>query len=729
MMRAEVDRGLRSLREVNAEGRGFPLNRDYLYGSYFFRFLAERYGERAIRSFIDNYSSNVVPFKVQSNAIASTGKGMDVLWVEYHDWLRQRVSAESGAPVSGDVLLRAFSLSAPVITASGTRWYVASNGYTRPRLVRQAPGEKPRTLRETEAGTRLAAYEDDAVLASEQEICENHNLLYNLDRIDARGQRSAISRCQRDRFAAAMASGRVAAIRVEAGEATVRLLGDGDGRVLYRARPGETISGLAAFGDRVVVTALREGLWALLDVSAGHPTVLLADEAVKHSPRFGASVDEIFFVADYGRRYDVWSWRRGAASLARWTRSAYGVREISAPVNGELLLTTIEADGVALRLHRLPATPLEQRGAQRKLPAAPPAAEALALPDRPYSAWQTLRPTAWAPIVQIADGAVALGALTYGIDALEVHQYFLAPLVEITQGELLGHAEYLYDGRHGLLADRTLTVRASEPDGSRRKIKAYSVKEDAQWVSLWRALALNQRWYWGLGAALAQERFHDLDVGSSLVKNERVVGLVVGVDTRRAQWLSEGPSQGQELRLFAETSRGLGAAYSGNVYRADWRGHLPLAKTVLALRWNEAYGQRDAEAFELGGSKSDEVILLPVLNERDFALRGYTTGTPSLMGHRARVTTLEWRAPLVDIDRHLMVPPIGINRLALNLFLDVGAAWEHGDTPHYRRGVGMELMNEPRFGYLFGLQLRAGVAKGLDAGGSTKIYLRAGRSF
>ena len=156
---------------------------------------------------------------------------------------------------------------------------------------------------------------------------------------------------------------------------------------------------------------------------------------------------------------------------------------------------------------------------------------------------------------------------------------------------------------------------------------------------------------------------------------------------------------------------------------------LPLGRTVLALRWNEAYGQRDAEPFELGGSKSDEVILLPILNQRDFALRGYTTGTPSLMGHRARVTTVEWRAPLADIDRHFMVPPLGINRVALNLFADVGAAWEHGDMPHYRRGVGVELVSEPRFGYIFGTTLRAGVAKGLDPAGSTKIYLRIGRSF
>jgi len=56
------------------------------------------------------------------------------------------------------------------------------------------------------------------------------------------------------------------------------------------------------------------------------------------------------------------------------------------------------------------------------------------------------------------------------------------------------------------------------------------------------------------GAALEQEKLHQVDDGTSPVQNERVLGLVAGVDTRRAQWLSEGPSQGQWLRLFAETS-------------------------------------------------------------------------------------------------------------------------------------------------------------------------------
>jgi hypothetical protein len=731
MMRAEVARGLRSLREVNAEGRGFPLNRDYLYGSYFFAFLRERYGEDAISRFVENYSWNMLPFKVYSNPVALTGKPMDALWLDYQDWLRARFPSAPASPVQGDVLLRAFSLSSPVLTPGGARWYVQADGYTKPKLMRQAAGEAPRAVRDTERDTRLTAGAADNVLASQLEICRNHNLLYDLHEVDPRGRRTRITQCARHRFAAPLDDGRIAALSVSAGDAEVVVLERGKiVRSLYRAAPGESISGLAAKGSRVVVTSLRDGQWALLDISEGRPAVLAVDEAVKHSPRFGDTADEVFFVADYGKAYDVWSWQRGSPALSRWTRSAFGVREISAPVRGELLLTTIEADGDVLRLHRLPQAPLERRSVQLQVSAASTARAApREVDDRPYSPWPSLRPTAWAPLVQIADGAVALGAVVFGLDALELHQYLLAPMVELTQGELLGRAEYNYDGRHGVVANRTLTVRASEPDGSSTKIKAYSIKQNGQWVSLWRHLALNQRWYWGLGAALEEEKFYDLALGTSRVQNERVFGLVGGFDSRRRQWLSEGPSQGQELRLFAETSRGLGADFGGNVYRADWRGHLPVGKTVLGLRWNEAYGQPAAERFELGGSKSDDVILLPELNQRDFALRGYSLGTPALTGHRARIATLEWRAPLADIDRHLMVPPIGINRVALNLFLDVGAAWDRDNPRDYHRGIGAELVSEPRFGYLFGLQARAGVAKGLDETGSTKIYLRLGRSF
>jgi hypothetical protein len=730
MMRAEVARGLRSLAEINADGRGFPLNRNYLYGGYFFAFLRERYSDAAIIEFVNSYSGKLFWFPVDSNPESATGKTMTELWEEYHDWLQGRFAPKSDtASHEGEILARHWTVFSPVLSPNGDRWYIQGNGYTLPDLMRQARDGKASTVRETEGETRAIAFGADSVLLSQLEVCDNYNIYYDLYRVDARGSRKRLTECSRNRFAAPLDDGRIVAVRLLGVTAEVVLL-DAAGktlRTLYRAAPAESIVGLAAKQDVVVISTLRGGQWSLVDVGGGQPVVLLSDSSIKHSPRFGASSDQIFFIADYGKVYNVWSLNRGARSLQRWTQATNGVREMSAPVDGEILLVTIEADGDALRSYRLPAEPLERRASAVATPGEARAEMPFAGEDVPYSPWSSLRPHAWVPILDLADGMFAVGAAVFGMDALGLHQYYVAPLYEVTQNELLGAVEYLYDYRHGFSASRTMTVKATNSDET--EIRRYRIKEDVQWVSTWRHLALNRRFYWGLGAAVDQEKDYEVDGATTPLVRQRVAALVAGVDTRRQQYLSEGPSQGQWLRLFVETSQKLKADYDGNVVRADWRAHLPISRSVLSLRWNEGYGTSSAQPFELGGSKSDEYILLPRLNERSFALRGYTSGEASLIGHRSRVVTAEWRVPLADLDRHAMTPPAGINRLSLNAFYDLGAAWEHGGSPDYHRGFGIELLAEPRLIYVFGWQFRAGVAKGLDQGGETKVYLHTGRSF
>ncbi len=743
MMRAEAARGLRSLREVNAEGRGFPLNRDYLYGGYFFAFLAERYGPNAVTDYVEHYSENLLPFRVESNPALVTGKPMSVLWLEYEDWLRARfapASADAAQGSVGEIVARAWSLTSPALGSDGALWYVEHDGYTRPRLMRRPAGAGAAAVREVEAGTRISTNARGDALLAQPEICDNYNYFYDLYLSSPDGRRERLTRCSRFRFAAPLDDGRIVALRIVGGEAEVAVLG-ADGALqgtLYRAAPGEMLTGLAAKGERVVVTRWRDGRWALSEIAGGKELVLVEDDAVKHSPRFGESADEIYFVADYGRVYNVWSWRPDQRRLARWTQAPFGVREISAPAGGEIFLTTIEADGDILRRLRLAQAPLETRAPAVAPAAAPAAAQAAGLgPDRPYAPWSSLLPRSWFPLAEIADGEVALGVQTFGQDALGLHQYALAPLFEFTQHEQLGSAAYVYDGRHGVLLDRRMTVKASSAkDGSGnslsdRKIDAYTIDEDAQWVSTWRHVSLGTSLYWGLGAALDRARFHEVGVGASSPHDERVGALVAGIDTRRRQWLSEGPSQGQQLRLFAETSNGLGGDFSGNVYRGDWRAFLPIRSTVLSLRWNEVYAQPEARPIELGGSFSEETYgyALPVLNQRQFPLRGYRSGEAGLTGHRARLGTLEWRMPLADVDRHFLVPPAGLNRVSLNLFVDSGAAWDSAAERRYHRGYGAELMSELRLGYLLEVQVRLGVAKGIDEFGRTMGYLRVGRSF
>src|SRR5436190_2825987 len=268
MMRAEAARGFRSLSEVNADGRGFPLNRNYLYGSYFFLFLRERYGEDAPVRFVENYSQNLIPFKVESNPVAVTGKPMDALWSDYEGWLRTRFSPRPA--VEGDVLARAWSISSPVLTQDGARWYIQGDGYVHPKVMRQAPGGEPRAIRQTEDDTRLTAFGADGVLMSQLEICRNYNLLYDLRAVSASGQQSTIAECGRYRLAAPLEDGRIAAIVASTGSGEVVLLDHGKPlRSLYRAAAGEIISGIASKSGRIVITALRNERSRLLDISDG----------------------------------------------------------------------------------------------------------------------------------------------------------------------------------------------------------------------------------------------------------------------------------------------------------------------------------------------------------------------------------------------------------------------------------------------------------------------------
>jgi outer membrane translocation and assembly module TamA len=76
-----------------------------------------------------------------------------------------------------------------------------------------------------------------------------------------------------------------------------------------------------------------------------------------------------------------------------------------------------------------------------------------------------------------------------------------------------------------------------------------------------------------------------------------------------------------------------------------------------------------------------------------------------------------------------MVPPAGLNRVSMDVFMDGGSAWDDAASQRYFKSAGIELLSEVRVGYQLGAQLRAGVARGLETPGRTTWYLHIGRSF
>jgi len=242
-------------------------------------------------------------------------------------------------------------------------------------------------------------------------------------------------------------------------------------------------------------------------------------------------------------------------------------------------------------------------------------------------------------------------------------------------------------------------------------------------------LRVERRLLLGVGAALDKTDRIVVDGATTTPADSKLAAAYLDYDTRNDNWLSEGFNRGYRLRALYETYGPFSSDYDGNLWRFDGEGYLPLGRSVLAARAIEVRAHGFTERFQLGGAITVLPLAVPTLNERDLPLRGYRGSEAELRGRNVRLGTVEFRTPIMDIDRHAMVPPVGINRLSANVFFDIGTAWDTGSPSRYYRGVGVEAVGEIKLAYLLELQGRVGVAVGLDKPGTTRVYAAFGRQF
>jgi hypothetical protein len=794
-LRAQAAGGFLSLDEINSDGRALPITKNYLYGAYFFDFLARRHGPEASRKFVERYSGNwpFVP-RLESGPLEATGKTMDALWDEFLADLAHQVDLRAGdlrrqpqaagQAVAGPL----FDVSAVVALPSGAALAVLDDGVRAPHLVRVASDGTQQKLRRVNRGTRLSATPEGRVLVLQPDICQGYYLVYDVYRLDAERSLTQLTSCARLRRAA-LAGESMVAIQHDAG--LTRLLElDAAGRevrVLVPAVAGTDLIDVAASPDgrRVQFIAKTEGDWRVLELDlaasnpapnpttggapAAQPRLLARLSAPVHGLRHGAAGLEL--IAAHDGVYNVW--RLEGQTLQRLTHSHTSILAHSGSLpDGSTWLAAVANNGTELRrmpqvaaLESLAAvgSPADARAATP--PAPPGAASATAAlaapsatpmagaspgagsapvqselgPGQPYAAWRALAPRSWFPLITADRGLTAFGAATFGGDALGWHRYAATALWETSQREATGSIEYLFLGRHLFALNRSLESRAWTGGSSQEDVAVFERATQLQWLSLHRFDRLERRVAVGVGAALDRnDRVNLINATTIRPRDERLAALLVEFDTSGANWWSEGENRGQRSTLLYETYKpfarsGPGSAprYDGELLRLDLRGYLGLfGRHVLGARHTEVRARGATEPFQLGGALDPQLQLGTALNSRRIALRGYDADEPSLVGTDARVTSIEWRAPLADVDRHGMAPPFGLNRVSATVFFDIGGAWTAGSGPaQVKRGAGVELIGEVKLLYAIGLQLRAGVARGLDETGETLGYFSLGRAF
>lgn len=773
LMRLEVQSGLKSLAQINSGMPFWPFNHAYLYGSYFFLFLEQVYGEAAISQFIETYSDNLVPLRIYSNPRASTGKNLNALWDEYLTWLQERYRDQISE-------LQALQHSEAVPSASnlsdngyfsynlsrntrGDLFYVQNDAASHPRIMQIDNDGGLHKLALVHPATHLDAHDQAPLLLTQLNRCDDYRFYYDIYTLDPHGgQLKRRTYCERYQLASWHPSGRqMAAIRVHEGETRLELLDQKAHwiKTLYSDPEQQQISSLdwSPDGNRLLLSQYRQGQWDLFSFSIAdqHWQRLSNNPAIESHARY----------SDDGRRI-IYTTTRPYGTVIEMLDIASGkVQQLSFDDGGALQAAGLDSQGVftytglntrgldimrasipeadtaAIRISANPG-PLQptsrQTGGDNSNTSQTDTLQAdkeqlnkqTEAIEYPYAAWRSLPPTYWQPALYISDGdTLALGASFSGQDALALHQYQALTLYEPELEEWFGIVAYAYNQRLFLSAAKDLDIL--QTNEANDEVLLYSAESDYQLMYRLPHQSYLRTWQAALAYSHKQTDLIIPGHGSQDEIDESLVGLVLSLDSRKSYPLLYGIREGRSVDLTLESYEPVNNQYEGEVLTLDWQEYIPVRQSTLAMRLVIGWSNDQPEPFNLGDTFSEFYTGIPRINQREFSLRGYENNQPALRGRRMQLGSLEWRIPLLRLNRSLMVPPVGLGSLAGNLFVESGATWDRGNSPDdYYSSFGVELMAQSIIAYNLILDTRVGLVHAVDDDlGDDRVYVRVGRAF
>ena len=756
LMRMEAAGGVKSLRQVNQDVDTWPGGFvPYLYGAQFYNFAAERYGADKVQRWVENYSDNIIPFRIISNSRVTFGQKLPRVWDEFTRDREEKYRAQIEAirkqgEHAGERLTHTGYFAGPArALRDGTVFWTTFDGRNDPALMVLRPGARePERLARVHYGARLDAHAGAGVLLAQPEVCRNTRYYYDLYRVDPEsGRTRRLTRCARYRAAAWSPDGRrIAAVRHELGQSSLDILDDRGRRQerLWDGTADEVVADLAWSPDGASVAAAvwrRESGWniELFSLNERRWRMLTNDTAIDAQPQFTADGRGILFSSDHGGVYNL---RRLDLAGGKITTLSNVTGGAFYPAEAGETIYYIGYGPQGADLYRL--TP-----AARPTPrAAPgPSAVAAAVPEPPadlrtedYSAAHGLRPRWWFPHLVIEPGRTEVGATTSAWDTLVRHVYAVDLAYDNVNDSFVGALDYIYDRWYPILKLHVGRENLFERDDDNKATRVRHA-DTHQGEMILPALFYDRRWSLHLAALTDREADARVQRGAApeAPTKDSVLGLALVRDSTRRYPLSVSRSHGSELRLVAEDSDAFKSDYTGQVYVADMRGFMALGgEHVLAVRLAEGYGTDAPRPFRLGGYDGAPeappllagTLLDSPFNARDYALRGYPEGLAALEGRRMRLGTLEWRFPVRRIERGIMTPPLAIHQVFGSVFVEAGSVWTEGRAPDdYRTGAGFEAQADVALFYSMRFTLRLGFAHGFDAGGENAAYLRIGASF
>lgn len=767
-MRMEVaEQRLKSLGDVAAPLREWPLGMQYLYGSYFYKFIAQTYGEESIQDYLNQYSGQVFSAFMQNNSMRKViKKNFDQLWQEYHVWLnqefKQQIENFESSKAQGEVMAFQKGKAGLFKDVSNSRgddfYYINNNGEDSPQLNKYSAEEDKVT--EVADSKNIIAMDINA----QGDIVVSRMITW----LDGRSWADvfilregllsndwqALSEKSRLRNVRWLNNNLMIASRKINGISELVLLDkQGNQHSLWRGKDETTVLGdydIAANEDYLVVSIKRalQG-WnlerinlkqGLKDQIKGWQVqswqVLTDSKGIENSPQILAD-GQILFSADYDGIYNLYLLNPNvgneATALTQLTDMLGGAFDAKvvqqANGNNSIIFQAYRADGFEFRKLDLKAKPvavnkLSLADIQGRYNYPAPFTEDVEKTEaEPYSPWASLLPRWWLPVYFANPDASLLSIRTGGADILGRHNYSVELGLESTNKLANVNLQYGFDNRYQLSYQRSHdyvdVLEDSKPE--------YIIEQD-RWILSRNHLLTALEDQLSLNSAIVVEREGTIsreglfsvpcpDGNGQLHKSceKTLAGLGVRFDNREGYLNSPGFSSGRYLDLVYESNdvlTGLSDSdYQGGIIQGQWQENIDLPGRS-SLSWQVIAGRtsKDNEALTIGGeNRSAELSLF---GRDDYALRGYSSSVQG--GNNVNVNRINFKQWLGRIDKGWGVWPGAIGDYSADLYLDYGSAWQSGNSPDYLAGVGISFNIEVLVFYNYLLPVQISFAHGLD---------------
>ncbi|PLX81667.1 MAG: hypothetical protein C0617_16380 [Desulfuromonas sp.] len=745
---------------------GWPAGQaPYLFGAKFFEYLEAAHGPGLAKKVNNIYAGRPLPFMVDSSARRAFGSTYKEEWrrwqsslAEHYGERRRDLEAEGLTPLA-PLTREGYRNASPVFSPAGDTlawssatadnsaalWLMRSDGTGKERLVRRLA---------VPAGAGLSWSADGrALVYAKLERDGSDNLFYDLFRYDldrkretrltrgARAQSPDVSKATDSLLFVTGSGGRTRLAVAGPGGEGIRHLTGTDSPFDY-AGPRWSPD-----GSRITVgTKDRAGRFAI-QVLDGKGRLLhqLPGGAIAAGPAWAPDGRTVFFTSDRSGIFNIYAWRPEEKTLFRVTNLLGGAFSPAASPDGATLVLASYGGGgfdlASLPLDEANWTTVEPPEGN---PApAPPAANRTAenalqteMPERPYSPFPSLLPRYWFPWFGVDEEGTQYGAITSGLDALERHSWAATLLYGPDSGRTSYSLLYAYDGLYPTLqffasdrAEALADYAFGTPGGpeldfwERRQSAGLDIR--IPFPGTW------SRHY--LIPGYRFEEFHGLTApppGAPRPDKGQLSGVRLSYlfDNTVRPPRSISAEDGRRVSLAVQhNSPGLGSDFRLTKYTLDWREFLDMPwwrHHVLAGRLfgGLADGETlDQRAFRVGGDPPGDI--LQGLDGESLPLRGY--GINEFRGQRAVLASLEYRFPVVNLERGPGNGPFFFRRIHGAVFAEGANAFDSGGlrSEDIRTSSGMEARLDLDLGYVLPITLRLVLARGHDEGGEDQGYL------